>query len=287
MEDCELPQNGWRRRAIGCCSVHRTDFGLIGTRAWCERDAGARYHGVTHEYLDVPGDVKELHGVWYKDHASGSNRVDKFERDIKFFSESARAGAGEQPATGSISRNPIATPGAREAAESLCQARGDGRLGEEAWKARLQEARCLRSSATKGVPEQALAAFNQRPQRAEPLYDLARFYREKGMNDASVLFSEAGLAMKCRNRTSCSWRTLSTRGTKRRIFDRSQLCARPRAQGSRFAACNWLATNRAIPDGPRVSRGRTFFYLEPASTMMPSFARAPSRFIPRPEATGQ
>src|SRR5216684_1409410 len=35
-----------------------------------KRDAGARYKGVTHEYVDVPGDVGELRGVWYKDHAS-------------------------------------------------------------------------------------------------------------------------------------------------------------------------------------------------------------------------
>ena len=30
---------------------------------------------------------KQLHGVWYKDHASGSNRVDKFERDIRLLEE--------------------------------------------------------------------------------------------------------------------------------------------------------------------------------------------------------
>ena len=41
--------------------------------------------------------------------------------------------------------------------------------------------------------KQALLAFNQRPNRAEPLYDLAKFYREKGMNDASLIFAKAGL----------------------------------------------------------------------------------------------
>jgi hypothetical protein len=47
------------------------------------RDAGVRYHGVTHNYLDVPGGVQELRGVWCRDHASGANRVDKFEREIR------------------------------------------------------------------------------------------------------------------------------------------------------------------------------------------------------------
>jgi tetratricopeptide (TPR) repeat protein len=55
-----------------------------------QKNLGARYHGVTHEYLDVPREVKELHGVWYKDHASGSNRPDKFGRDISLLKEALR-----------------------------------------------------------------------------------------------------------------------------------------------------------------------------------------------------
>ena len=47
------------------------------------RDLGARYRGVTHEYVDVPGGTKGLKGVWYKDYASGANRGDKSERDIQ------------------------------------------------------------------------------------------------------------------------------------------------------------------------------------------------------------
>jgi hypothetical protein len=54
------------------------------------RDAHARYHGVTHEHIHVPGSVKDLYGAWYRDHASGSNRAGKSERDIRLL-ESALA----------------------------------------------------------------------------------------------------------------------------------------------------------------------------------------------------
>jgi hypothetical protein len=47
------------------------------------RNARARYHGVTHEYLEVPGGVKNLSGLWYQDYASGSNQADRCERDIR------------------------------------------------------------------------------------------------------------------------------------------------------------------------------------------------------------
>ena len=70
--------------APGYQMIQRAASGMVywNTRL-VRRDAGARYHGVTHEYLDVPGGTQQLDGVWYKDHASGANRTDKFERDIR------------------------------------------------------------------------------------------------------------------------------------------------------------------------------------------------------------
>src|SRR4029077_196825 len=97
--DMELvvEDGGFRERleGPGYRLLQRADSGFAywNTRL-LQRNAGARYHGVTHEYLDVPGGVKELQGVWYKDHASGSNRVDKFERDIKLLSEALEQDSG-------------------------------------------------------------------------------------------------------------------------------------------------------------------------------------------------
>src|ERR1035437_9077747 len=57
-----------------------------GTLAYSNKRLIARaltrvYHGLTHEYLDAPGDVP-LPGVWFKDYQDGENRKDKFKRDI-------------------------------------------------------------------------------------------------------------------------------------------------------------------------------------------------------------
>jgi hypothetical protein len=61
---------------------------------------------VTHESVEVPGDVQESRGAWHIDHASGSNRVDKFERDIRLL-KAALKKEPDNVATGFTSRNPI------------------------------------------------------------------------------------------------------------------------------------------------------------------------------------
>jgi tetratricopeptide (TPR) repeat protein len=47
------------------------------------RGSGARYIGVTHEYLNLPGTALPLDGAWFIDHADGANRDGKFQRDVR------------------------------------------------------------------------------------------------------------------------------------------------------------------------------------------------------------
>jgi glycosyltransferase involved in cell wall biosynthesis len=247
------------------------------------RDAGARYYGVTHEYLDVPEGVQELHDVWYKDHASGANRADKFERDIRLLS----AGLKKEPENRRywfyLAQSQRDAGQHDKAAVSYAKRADMGGWEEEAWYARLQEARCLLSLKDDGgFLRQALTAFNQRPHRAEPLYDLARFYRERGMNNASALFCEAGLAIpRPTDDILFIEDFVYTAGLLEEYSISANYSKDPVRKDRGFAACEYLTFGREIPQGAReLARSNLRFYLKPAREMMPSFDARPIGFIP-------
>ena len=161
------------------------------------------------------------------------------------------------------------------------------RADDEAWYARLQEARCLRMMRDEGgFVRQALTAFDARPQRAEPLYDLARFWREHGMNTASLLFSEAGLVVPRPDQDAPFVEDfVYLAGSKRSsrsppIMRRSRRAMR--ASGNCATSWPWPAQ---CPKAPRNrARSNLRFYAPPARTLMPSVAAHPVGFSGTPRA---
>ncbi len=270
--------------APGYRLIQRTDSGLTywNTRL-VRRNTGARYHGVTHEYIDVPGGAEELQGVSYKDHATGSNRADKFERDIRLLSKALKHEPENHRYWFYLAQSYRDAGQKTKAAQTYAKRAEMGGWDEEAWYARLQQARCLRDLKDDGgFIREALAAFNQRPQRAEPLYDLARFYRERGMNAASVLFSEFGLTLPRPEQDILFLEDFVYEAGLHEEYSIAANYARDPARKDRGRdACNWLALNRKIPAGNRnLARSNLLFYVESASTMMPSFVARPVGFTP-------
>ena len=161
-------------------------------RRLLKADQSGIYRGVTHEYLDVAtaGCLPEPK-IFFLDHADGANRPDKFKRDIKLL----KAGLRDEPRNERYffylaqsyrdAGNPV------KAAEWYHRRVEAGGWDEEVWQAQVNYAHCLNAMGNEaGFILNLLIAYNMRPSRAESLYDLAHYFREKGKNPLGVLFAE-------------------------------------------------------------------------------------------------
>src|SRR5262249_51480671 len=219
----------------------------------------------------------------YKDHATGSNRVDKFERDIRLLTEALEQEPENHRHWFYLAQSYRDAGRTSEAVEAYAKRAAMGGWEEEAWYARLEEARCRRTLGDEaGFLRQALTAFNQRPHRAEPLHDLARYYRERGMNDASLLFAERGLEIERPNDDVLFLEDyVYEAGMQEECSIAANYARDPQRKDRGHAACNWLALNRKIPVGTReLAWSNLFFYVEPAAATFPSITSQPVGFAP-------
>ncbi|MGX7707643.1 glycosyltransferase [Methylobacterium sp. Gmos1] len=163
------------------------------------RGAEARYLGVTHEYLSLTGGTTEqLDGIWFVDHASGTNRAGKFARDAALLRD------GLATATDPFLRtrytfylaNSLRDDGDHAGALAQYEARaGMGYWQEEVFFSLLNAAKmkALLKHPADAVIEAFETAAAACPERAaEAMHDAARFCRDHGLYERGYQLARRG-----------------------------------------------------------------------------------------------
>jgi predicted GH43/DUF377 family glycosyl hydrolase len=168
------------------------DFGVPrlvrGDRRWW-------YEGATHEHIATDGilDQRELPELRISHHADGSARWEKLIRDVALLKRDI-ARDPERPRPVFYLAQTMRDLGKRELAIATFRRRVEmGGWEEEVFYANLQEG-LLRAEEdlAAGTPV-LLEAWERRPARAEPLYELARLHRQCGDVAQAHLFATRGL----------------------------------------------------------------------------------------------
>jgi glycosyltransferase involved in cell wall biosynthesis len=160
-----------------------------------------RFVGATHEYLalDAGDDDGEREAVLdellIEHHADGGSRSDKFERD-RVLLERALVDAPDDPRTLFYLAQTYAGLGEHDRAVELYRRRlAAGGWAEEAYCAQQQIGELLAMTDWDAAVPELLAAWQLRPERAEPLYHLARGYRSREQYHLAHHFASVGLTI--------------------------------------------------------------------------------------------
>jgi predicted GH43/DUF377 family glycosyl hydrolase len=168
------------------------DFGVVrlvrGDRRWW-------YEGSTHEYIATDGELtqEELDALQIEHHGDGASRADKLIRDAGLLKRDMLADPANPRAVFYLAQT-YRDLGKHELAAKYYRRRVEmAGWEEEVFYANLQEGSLtVRRDLAAGVPL-LLEAWQRRPSRAEPLYELAQAYREHGDFALARMFAERGL----------------------------------------------------------------------------------------------
>jgi glycosyltransferase involved in cell wall biosynthesis/predicted GH43/DUF377 family glycosyl hydrolase len=168
------------------------DFAIVrlvrGDRSWW-------YQGSTHEHIATDGRFtqEELDGLLIEHHADGSSHEEKLIRDIALLKRDLARDPDDRRSVFYLAQT-FRDLGQRQLA--LDHYRRRVRLGgwqEEVFYANLQEGLLTAQVDLDAAVPVLLEAWERRPSRAEPLYELASAYRRRGDFALAHLFASRGL----------------------------------------------------------------------------------------------
>lgn len=257
-------------------SVHYTNTRLVSVQ-----DTGV-YRGVTHEYYDGAheGKIDESVAFFY-DHADGANRPEKFKRDIALLKEGLKHEPDNVRYFYYLANSYRDAGQPEKAAKWFLRRVVAGGWDEEVWSARVNLAHCHKAMGhSNEFIRILLDAYNSRPKRAEPMYDLAHWYREQPHAQAAALAcAEAVEHLPKPDDILFVNDFVYKAGIKEEIAICSWYVPGKRAKG--FQVCADLAQQKSNYWGPiNTARQGIYHYIQPLSEWCPSFKWRHINFTP-------
>lgn len=285
--DMELRVNHseWRDLIRGpSCDMYQTGSGTYYVnRRFVSPDVTNEYWGVTHEYLNCEtGGVIDRNVVFFEDHADGTNRKDKFKRDIKLLKQGLKDNPKCERYMYYLAQS-YKDAGNYEKAIKWYQERVKaGGWDEEVWHAQYCLA-CVYKLAgdEKRFITNMLEAYNMRPSRAEAPYQLANHYRHKGQNALGTLMAKATLEIPRPNDMLFIEDFPYAVGGK----EEYSICGfyMPRERERAMKVTDILCLENQPWQGPREqAKDNMFHYLKPLNEFCPSWTTREIPFTPEP-----
>jgi glycosyltransferase involved in cell wall biosynthesis len=198
--DMVLRVEGFDKQALAATSYTLVqDDGTL--RYWNIRLAclshGWQSVGVTHEYWQALGSgvtSERLGTLWIEDRGDGGNKADKFQRDIRLLTRALEVEPNNPRYVLYLAQSYFDTGRWTDAARTYERRWLLGGWDEERWYARFRQGwSLLRLGDGIRAAGVLLDAFDARPSRAEPLWLLARYYRDHNQNHAALMLALRGV----------------------------------------------------------------------------------------------
>lgn len=217
------------------------------------------YVGSTHEYVAVDGPevVERLGAIVIHHHADSGTRADKFDRDVRLLSEDLRRDPTDARAVFYLAQTYRDLGRRPEAIELYERRAGMGGWDQEVFYS-LFQAGVLRAEEGDWPPAMArlIAAWECRPSRLEPVYELASRLRVRGEYQTAHLFAQQGVGRPQPDDILFVWPWVYRWGL---LFEYSITAYWVGEHETAFAACRRLL---ALPELPEEYRTQTLANME-------------------------
>lgn len=225
--------------------------------------SNARYVGSTHEYLDESNSVL-LPGVHFVDHADGANRPGKFERDIAILLKDVEADPQNARAWFYLANSYRDSGRFSQALNAYRNRIALGGWEEEVYLSKVNSADCLQQM---GFPDNDVAAalvdaYNYRPSRHEASYELAKFYRERSLPLAGLVWAQTNLS----TTKNTDLLFVSNYAANEGPREEYSICAwyDPSQRSAGFSVCDDLAIDRSTSERGRwLAKANLYSYMQP------------------------